>query len=101
MPEVAFGGHPFWNGVVRELRLAKGKGEVAAAGDFYGVLQGGWNVGKECLHLCAAVEILLVRKVARAALVAEDFALGNAHAGFVCFKSVGIEILNGVGSYYG
>ena len=87
--------------VMWQLRAAQVKREMATTGNFCRVGQSRGDVGEQLLHLLGAVEILLVREAAHPALVAQNFAFGDANACLVGFKAVGCQKLHGVRGHHG
>ena len=80
----------------RQLGLAQHQGQAAALGNLQRVGNGRGNVGKQCLHLGRALEILLARETAHPLGVAQNLAIGNTHTCLVRFKVVRLGELDGV-----
>ena len=103
--EVILGAHAHaidqGRGKVGQLRLAQHQGQVAALGNLQRVGNGRRNVGKQCQHLRAGLEVLLAGEAAYTALVAQDFAVGDADAGLVRLVIRFFGELHRVGGYHG
>jgi hypothetical protein len=83
LAEVGFDGVPLGHGEVGQLRLAQREREAAAARDLHRVGQRRGQVGEQRLHLGRGLEVLFLREPAHAPGVAQDLALGDAHARLV------------------
>ena len=86
-------------GKARQDRLALGRHEGAAAGDFDGVLQRLGQVGKERTHLCFGFEIVLRRQAAARLLLIDIGPFGNADQGVMRLIHLGLGKIDVVGRH--
>ena len=78
----------------RQVILAQGDRQIAAPGDLHGIFQRLGQIGEQLAHFRLRLEILLLGIGARAALVAEHIAFGDAHARLVREEIVAVEELD-------
>ncbi len=80
----------------RQLRYAEFERQIAALGDLDAVGERLRNIGEQFGHFGLRPEILVGAEMARAALVREHVAFGDAYARLVRAKVVGLEKLHRV-----
>ena len=86
--------HARWCREIRQIILAQGDRQIAAPGDLHGIFQRLGQIGEQLAHFRLRLEILLLGIGARAALVAEHIAFGDAHARLVREEIVAVEELD-------
>ncbi|OIQ73339.1 hypothetical protein GALL_450260 [mine drainage metagenome] len=89
--------HARRSGKQRQLRFSQVEHQIAALRDGHGVVERRRQVGEQRLHLRLGLEILLIGELALAARIAQGFALGDAHPGFVRIEIVMLEKLHRMG----
>ena len=100
LAEIRLFGHAIRCGVNGQAGLAQIEGDAAAFGDFHRIGQGRGHIGKGLFHLGAGLEILLAGETAHPALVAQNFAFGDAHPCLVGFVVIGLQILHRMGGHH-
>ena len=91
--------HAVWCREQRQPRLAEFERKAAAARDLDRVFQRLRQVGKQLRHLRLALEVLLLGEMARAALVGQHIALGDADPGLMSDEIPALDELHRMGRH--
>ncbi len=91
LPQVVGHGDAFRHREVRQVVLAELETQGAAAGDLQGILDRFRQVGEQRQHLFGGFEVLLRRILARATLVVDHPARGDADARLVRLEVLALE----------
>ena len=100
LPQIGFEGRTARRREQRQLCLAELQFESATAGDFHRVLQSLRQIGEQLGHFGLGLEVLLLGKHPRPALVRQHIAFGDAHARLVRGKFLASEELHRMGGHH-